>query len=212
MKLFGSGFLGKYIKEIGALSYFLINPKIANGIPSIFTIMYSGRVRKSFARCGDNNYISCPIYLIGDKNISIGEHFVAFARLRIEAHVRYKGQNFSPKIVIGNNVSVNYDCHIGCIEKIIIGNNVLIASRVFITDHFHGDTTSGTMKLPPAKRDLVSKGPVLIEDNRWIGKGVIMPNVTIGENSIIGANSVVNKSVAKNTVVAGVPAVFIKEI
>lgn len=41
---------------------------------------------------------------------------------------------------------------------------------------------------------------------------VIMPGVTIGENSIIAANAVVTKSVPKNTVFAGIPAKFIKQL
>jgi acetyltransferase-like isoleucine patch superfamily enzyme len=41
---------------------------------------------------------------------------------------------------------------------------------------------------------------------------VVLPNVTIGENSIVGANSVVTKSIPKNSVVAGNPAKIIKEL
>lgn len=57
-------------------------------------------------------------------------------RLRIEAHDFHNGVKFSPEIIIGDNVSINYDCHIGAINKIVIGNNVLLASKIFITDHF----------------------------------------------------------------------------
>jgi acetyltransferase-like isoleucine patch superfamily enzyme len=64
---------------------------------------------------------------------------------------------------------------------------------------------------PPINRPLISKGPVIIEDNVWIGEGVcITPNVRIGKNAIVGANAVVTKDVPPNTVVAGVPARVIK--
>jgi acetyltransferase-like isoleucine patch superfamily enzyme len=54
---------------------------------------------------------------------------------------------------------------------------------------------------------------VIIEDNVWIGEGAaIMPNVTIGSNSIIGANSVVTHSFPSNSVIGGIPAKLIKTL
>ena len=55
--------------------------------------------------------------------------------------------------------------------------------------------------------------PITIKDNVWIGANVtILPGVTIGENAIIAAGAVVNKDVAANTIVGGVPAKYIKSI
>jgi acetyltransferase-like isoleucine patch superfamily enzyme len=142
----------------------------------------------------------------------IGADLYVFPRLRIEAFEKHLGAKFSPSLVIGNNVSINYDCHIACINKIQIGNHVVIASRVFITDHYHGEASKQALETPPDQRILVSKGPVIIEDNVLIGEGVaIMPNVRIGKNAIIGANSVITHDVKANTVVAGIPAKVIKD-
>ena len=69
------------------------------------------------------------------------------------------------------------------------------------------------INIPPIKRSLFSKGPVIIGNNVWIGSGVIiLPNVTIGDNCILGANSVVTKSFEKNSVIAGNPARLIKTL
>ena len=81
---------------------------------------------------------------------------------------------------------------------------MLLASRIYISNHSHGEITADALKLPPSQRELVSKGPVIIEDNVWIGEGVcILPNVTIEKNSIVGANAVVTKSFPANSIIAG---------
>lgn len=57
------------------------------------------------------------------------------------------------------------------------------------------------------------KGKIILKKNCRIGThSVIMPNVTIGENSIIGAYSFVNQNIPDNTLVYGIPAKIIKEI
>lgn len=151
--------------------------------------------------------------VLGGERISIGDNFSSFSGFRIEAFTRHNGVQFNPKIEIGNNVSINFDCHIGCINRIVIGNGVLIASKVFITDHSHGDTTKDDILISPSERKVHSKGEVIIEDNVWIGEGVaILPNVRIGENSIIGANTVVTKSFPRNSVIGGIPGKLIKII
>ncbi len=64
---------------------------------------------------------------------------------------------------------------------------------------------------PP--RPPIRTAPVRIADNVWIGmNAVILKGVTIGENSVVAAGSVVSKSVAANTVVAGNPAVVVKNL
>jgi acetyltransferase-like isoleucine patch superfamily enzyme len=168
---------------------------------------------KAFKKCGKNFHVEYPLVLTGSKYVSIGDNFCCNKRLRIEVYDKYKGETFAPEIIIGNNVGMNHNCHIAAINKIVIGNNVLMGSNILITDHYHGEITSEAIKSAPALRNLYSKGPVIIEDNVWIGEGVaIMPGVVIGANSIIGANAVITKSVAANSVVGGNPARVIKSL
>lgn len=164
---------------------------------------------KSAGRC----LISYPLYSRGANHIIIGENCSFDKRLRLDAYDYYAFEHYSPSIIIGNNVSIQMDCHIGAINHISIGNNVLIASKVYISDHFHGSVTAEELNIEPVKRKLYSKGPVIIGDNVWIGEGVvIMPGVEIGDNCIIGANAVVTKSFPKNVVIGGNPARLIKEL
>lgn len=176
----------------------------------VHTVIWYSAQRK-FGAVGKDSCIEWPFLLNGPENIYIGDNFSALTYFRIETFNSYETQKFTPKLVIGNNVSFNNDCHIGCINRVEIGNNVLGASRIYITDHYHGSIAVEDLETIPGKRPLSSKGPVIIKDNVWIGEGVaILPNVTIGENAIIGANSVVNKDVPANAVVAGIPAKVIK--
>ena len=95
-----------------------------------------------------------------------------------------------------------------------IGNNVLIASKVYISDCSHGKYNNefqSSYKQEPSNRDLISD-IVIIEDNVWIGDGVcILPGVSIGYGSIIGANSVVTKDIQPKSIAVGIPAIVIKQ-
>jgi len=168
---------------------------------------------KRYKKVGINSKVAGPFIIHNPQYISIGDNFSSYYNLRLEAWDEYRGEKFNPEIIIGDNVNINTDCHIGCIDKVIIGSNVLMASRTYISDHSHGEITKEALLLPPSARKLVSKGPVIIKDNVWIGEGTcILPGVTIGENSIVGANAVVTKDVPPNTVVGGIPAKVLKTL
>ena len=185
--------------------------RIINKIRHIQNKSYSSLIKRGFFSVGKLFSVEYPARIIGGNYITIGNNFSSFGRLRLEAIDRHNGVDFQPSVIIGNGVSINTDCHIGCVNKIFIGDDVLIASRVFITDHFHGEVSKEQLKIKPSERIVNSPGPVIIEKNVWIGEGVvILPNVTIGENCIIGANAVVTKSFEANSIIAGVPANVIK--
>lgn len=158
-------------------------------------------------KCGRRVIFESSFVLSGESYITLGDNIRIKPRLQLEAIDTLGNTKFTPEIVIGDDVSINYDVHIACINKVVIGKGVLIASKVFISDHGHGDTCTETLQIPPSKRTLYSKGPVIIEENVWIGEGAaIMPGVTIGRNSIIGANSVVTKDIPPFSVAVGTPA------
>lgn len=197
------------LKIVVGLVSFLYNYRTSIVFKKIYRKIFSLWISKEFRSCGSTPSIQSPINLLGGQHIHIGKNFMTYARLRIEALSEFNGQSFNPKLIIGNDVSFNFDCHIACIDNITIGNNVLIASKVFITDHLHGDNSDLTTN--PSLRPLITKGGVYIEDDVLIGENVaIMPGVVIGKGSVIGANSVVTKTVEAYSVYAGVPAKKIK--
>lgn len=175
---------------------------------------FHSSVRKiQFKSIGPQFTIGKDYRISNPQCIEIGNNFFAMNRLRLDAITNFNGDNFTPEVKIGENVTLNNDVHIGCIDKIEIGDHCLLASRIYISDHNHGDLSKESLLLPPNKRPLVSKGPVIIKNNVWIGEGAaILGNVTVGENAIIATNAVVTKDVPANCIVAGIPAKVIKTL
>ena len=105
--------------------------------------------------------------------------------------------------------------HVAATNCVRIGNDVLVGSRVIITDHNHGIYRGDTQSSPlerPADRLLTSNAEAIVEDNVWIGDGaIILPGAHIGTGSIIAANSVVNGTIPKYCTAAGIPAEPIKK-
>jgi acetyltransferase-like isoleucine patch superfamily enzyme len=166
---------------------------------------FSRAISKCFKSSGSNFYIGNQPSVTGMEHISVGNNVQIFDRVRLEAVHQYHGSFYEPKITIGNNVSINFDCHIAAISEITIGDDVLIGSKVLIIDHDHGDISD--VDTPPRLRPLKSKGKINIEKNVWVGEGVaILGGVTIGKNSIVACNSVVTRSLPSNSVAAGIPA------
>ena len=165
---------------------------------------------KKFQHVGLNCCFSRDCNILGPQFISIGNRFYSGIHSRIEAISTYNSQSFNPSLEIGDDVSIEDYCHIACIKKVNIGSGTMIASRVYISDHSHGNITPKDLEYSPQKRPLFGK-PVNIGKNVWLGEGCcILPGVSLGNNVIVGANAVVTHSFPDNSVIAGVPAKVIK--
>jgi len=91
--------------------------------------------------------------------------------------------------------------------NLTIGNRVSIAPRVTLVTSSHPNSSRIRPFAP------VSQGPIVIEDDAWLGAGcVILPGVRIGRGAVVGANSVVAQDVLPLHVVAGQPAKTVREL
>lgn len=111
-------------------------------------------------------------------------------------------------ITVGAGTYIQPRCIITSgIEPITIGRRVLIASHTAFFSYNHGIVAGATIVGQP----LVSKGPIVVEDDVWIGVGsTVLSNVTIGRGAVIGAGSVVSRDIPAGAIATGVPARVVK--
>lgn len=116
--------------------------------------------------------------------------------------------NFGGKhIHFGDGVYCNFGCTFVDDTHIYVGDKVMFGPNVVVATAAH--------PIAPQLREMALQynKPVHIGNNCWIGAGVlIMPGVTIGDNTVIGAGSVVTKDIPANVVAVGNPCKILREI
>jgi lipopolysaccharide O-acetyltransferase len=170
---------------------------------SIRNYLISRKLRVKKIRIGPRGYLR------GLSSVDMGEDFAAGEGLWLEAVTRHNEQMFSPKIIIGDHVRVSHFVHIAATNMVEIGDDVLMGSKVMITDHNHGQYSRGDSSphIAPSLRPLDHDKRVVIGRNVWLSDGVVVtPGATIGDGCVIGANSVVVGNIPAFTMAAGVPA------
>jgi len=99
---------------------------------------------------------------------------------------------YPKKLKLGKDFDIGEFTYINSKYGVEIGDNVQVGSHCSIYSHSTIDS---------------KKGPVILKKNCKVGShSTIMPNVIVGENSVVAAYSFVNKTIPKNQIWAGVPA------
>mgnify|MGYP002518667337 CR=1 FL=1 len=123
-----------------------------------------------------------------------------------------KNANIQKNAIVGRRVSIGDNSGIGahCVvpDHVTIGNYVMMAPNCyFVTKNHAFDRTD----IPMEQQGYTETKPIVIEDDVWIGYGVIvLPGVTVGTGAIVGAGAVVTKDVPPYAIVGGNPARVIK--
>lgn len=126
--------------------------------------------------------------------------FSPHTKLRVFFH-KLRGVN------IGKNVEIGYFCILGNVHPklITIEDNVVITAKVVLLEHDNSYYYTRGLD--------VKIGPVVLKKFSFIGiNTVVLPNVTIGERSIVGPNSVVLKDIPSDVIAGGVPAKILKKM
>ncbi len=162
--------------------------------------------KKRFQKLGAHSFIDRPLKLDGTQNIIIGQKvFIQYKSwLAAMPLTRY----LNPLLKIGDETVIGNFNHIYATHEIIIGEKVLTADKVYISDNIHGyEDTS----LPIIQQSIVQKKSVSIGYGSWIGENVCIIGANIGKNCVIGANSVVTKDIPDFCIAVGNPAKVIKK-
>ncbi len=166
---------------------------------------------------GPGTVVVMPSSIVNPQRLFIGRDSFIHPYCRIEIitdNPHLDGPALPPadaRIQIGDRVVINSFSHFGAMSSIVLGDDVGIASGVCIEDHHYLFEHASAER--PLKKQPFRVAAVILENGCMIGEhAVILPGVTIGENSWVGANAVVTQDVPPYSIVAGVPAKVIRRM
>ncbi len=158
-----------------------------------------------FKRMGKNVNIIAPLKIQGFKNIILEDNVV----IQYKTWLCAKPINLDSDCIlhIGKGTNIGHFNHIYATQKILIGDDVLTADKVYISDNLHQYQNPF---IPIIKQEILQISPVEIGDGTWIGENAVILGAKIGKNCVVGANSFVNKDIPNYSVAVGTPANVIK--
>ena len=171
--------------------------------------LYTWLLKGNLGAIGKGSVIRPPFHSNNLSQVYIGDKCSIMSHGWIDTIAAYGEQTFKPRIDIEDGTYIGHRVHMCACGHMKIGKQVLFADGVYLNDSSHSyEDINEPVMTPP----LHFAGPIVIEDQAWIGERVcIMPNVTIGRHSVIGSNAVVTKDVPPYSIAAGIPARVIKQ-
>lgn len=160
----------------------------------------------SLKHLGKSVIIKSPLCLNLKRNISIGDYTVIGYKTWLGAtpSTGYKECNLS----IGSHCAIGNFNHIYATKSVIIGEYVLTADKVYISDNIHGYED---IAHPIISQNILQKQSVEIGEGSWIGENSCVIGASVGKHCTIGANSVVTRDIPDYCIAVGCPAKVIKK-
>jgi len=177
-----------------------------NRLKSLLYFLFIYPYRKlTIKQFGFKSKIISPLKIDGPQNIYIGKNVLIQYKTWLGALPLTGLGKCSLTIKDGSRIG-NFN-HIYATFEITIGENVLIADKVYITDNLH---SYENVNIPINNQPIKQTQKVQIGDGAWIGENVCIIGACVGKQSVIGANSVVTKYIPDYCVAVGAPARIIK--
>lgn len=169
---------------------------------------YTKLLASQFHAIGSGSRISPPFRFANLRNISLGKNVFVGPGCWIHA-VGAPKTGAPAALIIESHAGIGMGATISAAEQVIIGEYVLLARNVFISDHSHAFEN---IPVPIMHQGIDHIKPVKIGRHSWLGQNVVvLPGATIGEHCVVGANSVVNSDIPGYSVAVGIPARVVKK-
>jgi serine acetyltransferase len=171
----------------------------------LYKILFILIYKKLFKKIETDSLLYKPFRIDGIRKISIGKGSVFQRGAWLYCAETCEDDT---ELEIGDGCVFGYNNHITSVKSVKIGNNVLTANNVYISDNIHGYEDINT---PIINQPILFKRQVVIGCGTWLGENAVVIGAKIGKNCVIGANAVVTKDIPDYSVAVGVPAVVIKQ-
>jgi acetyltransferase-like isoleucine patch superfamily enzyme len=161
-------------------------------------------IHHSDLRLGEHVYIGDGVVIYQDRD---GGPVILAERVHLHDDIVIEiGPGGS--LTIGARTHIQPRCQITAYESgIEIGQGVQIAPYCAFYSYDHGMAPG----IPMSRQSLHAKGPIIVDNDAWLGVGVIvLSGIRIGKGAVVGAGAVVTHDVPDGAVVAGVPASIVK--
>ena len=201
----GRGFFGRIATRLAACGYppYTGRVELARIQPKGY-LAASAQISHTNLTIGNNVFIGDRVIIHqheGGGSVALGDRVTLFQEIIVETFA-------GGSLHVGADTAIQPRCHFtAAVAPIRIGSGVQIAPQCAFYSYDHGIAPGALIRDQP----LQSKGPIIIEDDAWLGFGVIvLSGVHIGKGAVVGAGAVVTQHVPDGAVVVGSPARVVK--
>ncbi len=141
-------------------------------------------------------------------------------RIRLGRDVRLSGistltgrpSSADPLLEVGDNVDIGWQNTIAVGTRVVLGDNVRLAGRVFLAG-YPGHPLDAADRAAGLPCTAEQAGDIVLERDVWLGTGVtVLAGVRIGQGTVVGAGSVVTRDLPPHVVAAGNPARVVRSL